>query len=205
MSTITYPSGIVGPLPPAPPLRYTVDEFQQLVRSGGLPPARRCELIEGWIIQKMSRNPPHDVCIEKSQDCLRAVLPPGWRLRVHSAVTTPDSQPQPDFAVVPGPADRYSAHHPTAADIATLIEVADTTLRYDRTEKGRVYARAEIGIYWIINLVDRQVEVYTNPTGPGVAAPVYQDRQDFGENESVPLVIGGHEVGRVAVRDLLPS
>jgi len=126
----------------------------------------------------------------------------GWRLRVQSAITTSDSEPEPDFAIVPGPAERYLPHHPLPADIATLIEVADSSLARDR-EKKRIYGHAGIAIYWIINLPDALVEVYSEPTGAD-AAPGYRQRQDYKANDAVPLVIQGKEGGRIAVRDLLP-
>jgi Uma2 family endonuclease len=73
-------------------------------------------------------------------------------------------EPEPDLAIVMGPAGRYDASHPTPADIAAVVEVADTTLQYDRTLKLRAYAQAGIAVYWLLNLEDRQVEVFTNPT-----------------------------------------
>jgi len=89
------------------------------------------------------------------------------------------------------------------ADIATLIEVADSSLARAREDTGRIYGHAGIVVYWIINLVDSQAKVYSDPTGP-VAAPGYRQRQDYGVNDTVPLVIGGKEAGRILVRDLLP-
>jgi Uma2 family endonuclease len=179
-----------------------VAQYHQMIRSGVLTEDDPVELLEGWIVPKMPRNTPRDVCIDKSQDVLRACLPPGWRLRVQSAITTPDSEPEPDFAIVPGPAERYLPHHPLPADIATLIEVADSSLARDR-EKKRIYGSAGIPIYWIINLSEAQAEVYSDPTGID-PSPGYRQRQDYKANDAVPLVIQGQEVGRIAVRDLLP-
>lgn len=124
-------------------------------------------------------------------------------MRVQSAITTLDSEPEPDFAIVPGPAERYLAHHPYAVDISVLIEVSDSSLSHDRNDKGRIYAHAGIVCYWIVNLVDRQVEVYTDPTGPD-ADPRFRQQQDYRPGDAVPLVIDGSGVGRVAVNDLLP-
>jgi Uma2 family endonuclease len=84
-----------------------------------------------------------------------------------------------------------------------MVEVADSSLELDRTTKQRIYARAKIPIYWIVNLIDRQVEVYTNPTGAGAQAK-YRNRRIFAENGEVPVVLNGQEVGRIAVRELLP-
>lgn len=189
--------------PPYPVARFTVDEYHQLIQMGVLTEDDPVELLEGWIVPKMPRNPPHDNAIELAQEALGGLLPQGWRLRIQSAVTLPDSEPEPEVAVVRGPVRNYASRHPHPADVALLIEVADTTLTRDRQDKCRMYARATIVWYWIINLVDRQVEAYSDPTGPG-AVPAYRQRQDYGVNDAVPLVIEGREVGRIGVTDLLP-
>jgi Uma2 family endonuclease len=113
------------------------------------------------------------------------------------------SEPEPDVAVVRGSDDDYSDHHPGPEDVPLLVEVADTSLRRDRGFKKAIYAKARIAVYWIVNLIDRRVEVYTQPTGPA-AAPDYGQHQDFGETDQVPLVIEGREVARIAVSELLP-
>ncbi len=203
MSTGTAPTPLVT-LPPSLPMRrFTVEEYHRIIQAGILTEDDPVELLEGWLVLKMGRNPPHDGTVDLAREVLQARLPKGWRVRVQSAVTTSDSEPEPDLAVVPGPASRYFGHHPTPQEIGILIEVADSSLARDRQEKGRLYARAGIGCYWIINLVDRQIEVYTEPTGPD-PDPAYRQRQDHGETAEVPLVIEGREVARVLVADLLP-
>ena len=82
-------------------------------------------------------------------------------------------------------------------------EVADSSLAHDRRDKGRAYAKAGLAVYWIINLVDSQVEVYTDPSGPG-PAPAYGERHDYGINDAVPCAIEGQPIGPIPVRDLLP-
>jgi hypothetical protein len=84
-----------------------------------------------------------------------------------------------------------------------LIEVSDSTLAGDRADKGRIYARANIPIYWIVNLVDRLIEIYTSPSGP-IADPTYAQRQDYRPGDSVPLILDGITVTTIAVSDLLP-
>ncbi len=81
--------------------------------------------------------------------------------------------------------------------------MADATLRRDRTLKLRIYARASVPVYWIVNLIDRQIEVYTDPTGPA-EQPSYGQHRDYGPADDAPLVLDGREVGRVAVREVLP-
>jgi Uma2 family endonuclease len=118
-------------------------------------------------------------------------------------VTVSDSEPQPDVAVARGDDSTYAARHPAPADLSLVVEVADFSLHTDRVEKARIYARAGIVTYWIVNLIDRRVEVHTAPSGPG-AAPAYGQVQTFPPGSSVPVVLDGAVVGQVAVNDLLP-
>lgn len=203
---MSVPGSITGGrfgMSPYPGRRFTVDEYHRMIQTGILTEHDSVELLEGWIVPKMSRNPPHDVAIELAEEAIRSVLPAGWRLRIQSAITTPDSEPEPDLAVVRGPARNRLAGHPEPADIALVVEVGDTTITLDRQDKGRLYARAGIACYWIVNLADWRVEVYTDPTGPG-ANPSYRQRQDYGPNDAVPLIIDGKDVGPMAVRVMLP-
>ena len=174
-----------------------------MIQTGLLTEDDPVELLEGWLVPKMARNPPHDIALELAVEMIRPCLPSGWRIRVQSAITLSDSEPEPDVAVVCGPVRSHVSRHPGPAEVGLLVEVADSSLVHDRTEKGRVYARAGILVYWIVNLVDALVEVYTSPSGPATT-PGYGQRQDYRPGDLVPLVIGGQQVGQVAVQDLLP-
>ncbi|MFL5342492.1 MAG: Uma2 family endonuclease [Gemmataceae bacterium] len=189
--------------PPFPVRRFTVDEYHRMIQAGILTENDPVELLDGWITPKMPQNVPHQLSIELVPEVLRSVLPIGWRVRAQLPITTADSEPEPDFAVVRGPILRHQLAAPTPADIGVLIEAADSTLGHDRNVKGPLYARANIGCYWIINLVDRQVEVYTDPAGP-VATPHYRQRRDFRPGDVVPLVLAGQQVAAIPVNDLLP-
>jgi Uma2 family endonuclease len=188
--------------PPGPVRRFTVEEYHRLIDSGFFRHDERFELLEGWIVTKTARKPPHDVAIELASEAIGAVLPAGWRIRIQCAITTADSEPEPDLAVVRGAARDYVDHHPGPADIALIVEVAESSLHQDRHWKGRVYARAGIGCYWIVNLTDRCVEVHDDPTGPE-AEPRYRRVRTFGAGDAVELVIGGRAAA-IAVADLLP-
>ena len=111
-----------------------------------------------------------------------------------------DSEPEPDRCVVRGTIRDYEDHHPGAGDIALLEEVADTSPAADRELAGEVYGPAGNPVYWIVNLVHRQVEVHSDP-GPGG----YRSCAVFREGQSVPVVIDGRPLGPIAVSDLLPS
>lgn len=203
MSMLITSTGGPWPMPPWPVRRFTVDEYHRMIQAGILSEDEPVELLEGWITPQMARNPPHDITVDLVPDVLRPRLPAGWRVRAQLAITTADSEPEPDVAAVPGPASRYAQRHPTPAEVGLLVEVADATLQRDRTEKARLYARARIGCYWIINIPDRQIEVYTDPTGPD-PSPHYRSRTDFRDGDAVPLVIDGHDCGSIPVADLLP-
>lgn len=211
MSIAAAPVALAAPVSPSfalppphlPMRRFSVAEYHQLIQTGVLTENDRVELLEGWLIHKMPRNPPHDTSLRRTQNRIERLLPSGWDWRMQFAITTADSEPEPDLTIVRGNVDTYATRHPGPPDIGTLIEVADSTLRLDRGDKAWIYARAGIVIYWIINLVDRQVEVYTDPTGPD-AAPRYRQRQDYTETESVPLVLDGQQLALIPVRDLLP-
>ena len=171
-------------------------------KTGVLTPDDRVELLEGWIVEKMNHNPMHDASVDLSHEAIRAFLPMGWRIRIQSAITTADSEPEPDLAVVQGSPRDFSERHPGPKDIALVIEVADSSLTKDR-RKRRLHARANIAHYWIVNLVDRCIETYTEPVA-SPADPKYQREEFFEFDDSIPLVIGGRNVGEVAVSNLLP-
>jgi Uma2 family endonuclease len=183
--------------------RFSVDQYEKMIEAGILTSEDRVELIEGIVIQKMTQHPPHAVAIDYALDALRPLLSNGWRLREQKPIKLSNSEPEPDLVVVRGPLQRYERRHPGPRDIALLIEVADTSLEADRQDKGLTYARARIPIYWIINLIDRQVEVYTEPKCG--KAPAYRHRRDYALNAKVSLLIEGNEVGQVSVSELLPS
>ena len=183
--------------------RFSVAEYHRLIELGMLTEDDNIELLEGYLVHKMSRNPPHDAAIQKGMKRWLRVLPAGWDLRVQSAITLTESEPEPDFTIVRGDENDYLARDPTAADIGLVVEVSDSTLPGDRDDKGRIYARAGIPCYWIVNLVDGQIEVYTSPSGP-VADPKFAQRVDHRPGDSVPLILGGTTVVQVAVQDLLP-
>lgn len=189
-------------VPPFPVYRFTVDQYHRMIAAGILTENDRVELLEGWIVPRMPHNPPHDGTVWLVQTTLLSRLPADWILRVQSAITTQDSEPEPDVVVARGPGMRYFTTHPRPDDVALVVEVADATLLADREGKGRLYARARIPTYWLINLPESQIEVYTQPKVG--RRPSYRQRQDYTPRHSIPLVIGGEEVARLPVRDLLP-
>ncbi|HEY2154525.1 MAG TPA: Uma2 family endonuclease [Isosphaeraceae bacterium] len=96
----------------------------------------------------------------------------------------------------------YAGRRITPADVGLAIEVSDSSLR-DEVVKKAIYARSSVPVYWIVNIPDRRVEVYTEPTGPN-SSPDYRRRDDYPSGADMPLVLDGVEVARIAVADLLP-
>ncbi len=190
-------------LPPVPIRRFTVKEYHRMMDAGILTEDDAVELLEGWIVAKMPHNPPHGGTVQCASKRLGRRLPAGWDLRVQSAVTTGDSEPEPDLAVVRGDEAAYLHRHPGPADIGLLIEVSDSTLSQDRQVKGRLYARAAVPQYWIVNLVDRWIEAYSDPD-PSAASPQYRARTDYRPGDMIPLILDGQVVVSLAVADLLP-
>jgi Uma2 family endonuclease len=182
---------------------FSVEEYHQMIQAGILDENDNVELLEGHLVHKMSRNPPHDGTIQLVSDLLREVLPPGWCVRDQSAVTLTGSEPEPDVCLARGTRRSFLTRHPGAAEVGLVVEVSESSLAWDRTDKARIYARAGIETYWIVNLVDRQVEVYTQPTGPS-ASPGYARRDDVPLGGSVSLVLDGVVIAALAVCDLLP-
>jgi hypothetical protein len=196
------------PAPPGGPLwpvrRITVEQYHRMIEAGIITAEDRVELLEGYLVARNGHNPPHDGPITVLQRRLQRLLPEDrWVVRVQMPVTLDESEPEPDLALVRGSEREYFVRKPTAADVALVVESADSSLPRDRTVKGPIYARNRLPVYWIINVVDLRVEVYTDPTGPDTA-PTYRQRRDYNPSEMVPLVIDGQEVARFLVNDLLP-
>ena len=107
------------------------------------------------------------------------------------------------MAIVRGDEATYLTRHPNAGDIGVLIEVAESSLLRDQRDKSRIYARAGIAVYWIVNLSDRRIEVHSAPTG-STEAPEFMASQSYDSGESVPLSLAGSEPLSIPVDDLLP-
>lgn len=187
--------------------RISLDKYHQMAAHGILSGRDRVVLLDGLLVTKMTRRPPHATATRKTVKALEAVVPKGWMVNKEDPVSFPggptgaDSEPEPDVTVVRGTIDDYADHHPGPADIALVVEVAYNSLAEDRAGLVR-YAWASIPTAWIINLPERRVEVHTEPTGPDAQAR-YLEVAVYGLDGRVPVVIDGREVGCLAVKDLL--
>ena len=183
--------------------RFSVDQYHAIIRAGILTEDDPVELLEGWLVTKMPKNPRHSVVTQQTREALVRVLPFGWYVDTQEPLTTADSEPEPDVMVVRGETRRYLDRHPGPQDVPLVIEVADSSLQRDRTLKKRLYAAAGILVYWIVNLIDNQIEVHTDPSGPG-DQPDYRHQQNYGLTDAIPVVIEGRAVGHLVAQDLLP-
>ena len=186
-----------------PLFRLSVDQYDEMARHGILTEDHEVELLDGLLVAKMTKSTEHRAAKWLAQNSLAKVVPEGWYVDSQDAITLATSEPEPDVMVIRGHTRDYLEHHPPARELALVVEVSDSSLRHDQGFKKAIYAAAAIPAYWIINLVDRHVEVYTDPTGPA-DRPDYRQRQAFIATEQVPVVIVGREVARIPVRELLP-
>lgn len=135
-----------------------------MIAAGVFHPEARLELIEGEIVNTTPQGSLHATAVQLGEAVLRKIFSAGHAIRVQMPLALDESsEPEPDLAVVPGSPRDYRDAHPAKAVL--VAEVADATLAFDREQKKRVYARAGIPEYWIVNLVERRLEVYREPDG----------------------------------------
>jgi Uma2 family endonuclease len=185
-----------------------------MIETGILAEGAPTELLEGYLVAKdrgrgpgMTHGPIHATGVSRLYRVLLAALGHEWVIRSQLPITLPPaarvrgSEPEPDGWVADGPEHRYVDHHPGPGEIRLVAEVADSSLLADRRGKGPLYAAAGIPLYWIINLVDRQLEVYSDPDP---ATGQYRSQQILAEDQQVTLSWPGLAPVTFAVRDFLP-
>jgi len=216
------PSGI----PNVPIWRMSVENYHQMIQAGILKDGDPLELLQGWLVPKMQKSPRHIYVASQLEQYIRPRLPVGWSLFLQGPITLSDSEPEPDLTVVRGGLRDFSDRHPEPSEIAIVIEVAHSTLEYDRGLKLQVYANAGIEQYWIVNLLNEQIESYTLPvvstqtiaTGgtddietqfgfplpqPSAIIARYECRHDYMNGESIPLQLNGQLLGHVSIASLM--
>lgn len=180
---------------------WTRQEYDRLADAGILSPEERVELLGGEIVTMTPQHGPHSAAIGLADAALRKAFGPAHWIRIQlPLIVDPDSEPEPDLAVVPGSPRDYVAEHPRTARL--VVEIADSTLERDRTYKSPIYARAGIPEYWIVNLVERRLEIYRDPTGsPGQPARYHLSHKAAPTEMVSPLSVPHVSI---AVTDLLP-
>ncbi len=184
------------------PHHWTVEEYEALVRADILT-NDRVELIEGQLVEKMVKKPEHSASSEGTWRAIHPVLPSGWHVRIEKPVRIPnrDSEPEPDISVVRGSHRAWRKREPDPADVALVVEVARSSWApggdADRS-LALTYGGAHIPAYWIINVIDRQIEVYSGPV-----EGAYPPRVIVPESGLVDLVIDGQVVAQIPAAELL--
>lgn len=144
----------------------TTDLYHQMIEKGILTEDDKIELLEGEFIKMSAVGPRHAACVERLSEYLKDELGRTGFLRHQNPVELSNySEPEPDIAILKRRDDYYLHTHPQPDDVLLLVEVADSTLKKDRGIKLGAYAKAGIAEYWVVNLVDDLIEVYTNPSG----------------------------------------
>ena len=206
MATATRPDPYAVPHPALVErgfFRLSVADYHDLGMRGILTPDDRVELIDGYLVVKAMHKSPSASTVVRIARYLDRAVPLGFVVRSQVPITLETSEPEPDAVIARGDLRTYDLRHPKAAEVVLAVEVSDSSLRSDREYKSGVYAAAGIPVYWIVNLPDAKVEVYTLPSGPG-DDPKYAGRQDFTAAEYLPLILDGQLVATIPVADLLP-
>lgn len=152
----------------------TVDQYHKMIRTGIIPDGSPIELIDGVLLWKdrssskgdpMGHDPRHALLIMRALQLLQHwVAGIGCHMRVQLPLAlTKVNEPEPDIAIIQGNVDDFATRHPGPADVLMTMEIADSSIRRDRSTKQRLYAEAGIANYWIVNLRLNQVEVYEEP------------------------------------------
>lgn len=178
----------------APIWPLSVDRYHAVIDAGILGPDDRVELLEGVIVEKTSKNPPHRFTKRATRQSLERLVPLGWYVDDEAPITLPASEPEPDVVVVRGDSREYVTSHPRARDVGLTIEVAESSLDRDSVLKKRIYAAAGIPVYWIVDLNARRIEVFARPRNDQ-----YAECTVYVPGDSIPVILDGESVGTVPV------
>lgn len=195
-----------GEAPPLVPL--TVEQLHRMLEKGIIHDGDPIELIEGLLVRKnraaagegeMTHGALHAQVLTRLARLDRALDGLGCLLRVQLPVTlSPVTEPEPDLAIVRGSLESFAKRHPGPEDVMVVIEVADSSLGYDRGAKLRVYASVSIPMYVIANIPERRIECYEEPV-PEQGR--YRRRTDYGAGETLLLRLAGDRTAQLAVDD----
>ena len=184
-----------------PLYRLSVEQYHRISEAGIIPSGAAVELIEGLLVRKMPKNPPHIIATALLNRLLLRLLPDDWFVLIGDPIMLEalGSEPEPDVMIVRGNPRDYRAAKPGPDAAALVIEVADTSYRYDRQVKWALYAAAGVPVYWIVDLNRRVLEVHADPSAEG-----YRSLAVLALDDEAPVVLDGREVARLRVADILP-
>jgi Uma2 family endonuclease len=168
--------------------RFTIAEYHRLTELGFFTASDRLELIRGAIVNMAAKGTAHEVSITRLVRSLFKIIGDRATLRCQSPLSLlADSEPEPDFTIVENRDDDYLSAHPEASDTLLVIEISDSTLKYDREIKLPLYAEAGITNYWIFNLVDNHLEAYNQPLQEFNGNFNYRLKEIFLPNQAIAL------------------
>lgn len=157
---------------------YTVEDYYRMAESGILKPGERVELIEGVIVDMLPIGSAHGGVVNKINHLLSQVVGDGAVVAVQNPVRLNDlSEPEPDVALLRSRHDFYTESHPCPDDVRLIIEVADSSLSYDRDVKLPLYARHGIPQLWLVDLAAKELWIYSQPQGECYKEKVKADLQ----------------------------
>jgi Uma2 family endonuclease len=183
--------------------RWTRAEYDRLIEIGFFQPGDPIELIGGQLMVAEPQSAEHYTAIRKCVRTLEAAFGSGWEVRSQGPIRLDDeSEPEPDVAVVPGELEDYRHGHPSRPVLT--LEVALTSLVTDREHKGSLYARAGLDDYWVLNLIDRTLEIYREPVTDPTAAFGWRYARRETVTASGRVAPLAAPTAMIAVSDLLP-
>jgi Uma2 family endonuclease len=180
------------------PFRFTVERYDAMIDAGIFGENDAVELIRGEIVRKMPIGDKHSACLMRLNEYLVQQIGKRAMFGIQNPIVLPDSEPEPDVSVVKRKDNYYADGKPRAEDVLLIIEVADSSLEFDRVDKLPIYAEAAIPEYWIVNLIEDLVEIYRDPDGSTYATTNIVRRGDSIALLHLPDVT-------IAVSDILPS
>lgn len=185
-------------MPDEPVIPLTVEAYHALIKAGIFEDGESLELLEGFVVPKITKGPMHESARRKLRRAIEALVSGNYFVDEQGAITTSDSEPEPDVFVIRGSIDDFPERHAGPDEVALVAEIADSSLGRDRGKKQRIYARAKMPVYWVVNARDEIVELYTDPSG-SVSRPRYRHVESYRSGDEIPVVIDGKEVGKIAV------
>lgn len=185
--------------------RLSVDQYHKMIAAGVFSSDDKLELLEGYLVLMNPVGDGHLYTVDELYLQLLRLIPPGWKVFMQHPIRLGGSEPEPDLVVVRGSGSDYKRRKPSAEHVGLLVEVADSSLLYDSVTKLGMYAAAGISEYWIVNLVDRQVDIYQRPQPARDGIPAAYVQHEVVDAVGVlKLVLDGKIVGDIQVDSILP-
>jgi Uma2 family endonuclease len=183
-----------------PPHRITVDRFEKMIEAGVFGGPERVFLWDGRFYERMTPGISHIYVATNLRRMMDRIAPEGWYcLQEQPIVVGTINMPEPDISVVRGTFRDLRSRRMTTRDVSLVVEVSDSSLGFDSGAKLLAYAANGVPIYWIVNIPNQRIEVYSALDGDA-----YGEHRSYAAGEDVTVVLDGREVARIAVDDILP-